>query len=124
MKELLQLLISDPIFQLSAVIFISSVGIGIWMFLTSQKREKSTELEEVRSQKQKSTETVEISEEMKYHIIIENIIAINRKLDSIEAAIKSLKPSEFQSDVDSGTLSEISKKLDAIYKILGNLNTR
>lgn len=128
-SELFNLLIQDPIFQLSSVVFIAALSVGIWLIFFSHKKVAKTEANDKSRQAETPSSTVELSQDTKFYIVMENIKAINNRLDNIENMLKSGSGALhyentrklFEDMKNLKGLDEITKKLDAIYKILGNL---
>ncbi len=129
MSEVFEQLIKDPIFQLSLLVFIPAGFMGVWLIFVSKKNGKR---EEVTSKAKESQEkTTEFSQNAQFHIILENIKAINNRLDEIESVVKSARPEatseenlkKLNENIESlSGLEEITRKLESIYKILVGLS--
>jgi len=126
--------LKDPIFQLAAVVFIAALAMFFWMIFQYKKSGIFSGFSDGKPSDSTGGTAIKnempLSQEAKFQLVLENVIAINRRLDDIEKRLSSniQRASTGAASQQIGTSSpmdpEISRKLDAIYKILSALSTK
>jgi hypothetical protein len=109
--------IKDPVFQLAAVVFISALSICVWMMVSALRVKNSRSVTERETGAEPHDATVNLSQDAKFQLLLENIIAISKRLDELDAKIQA-----GGSPSDAGARGDIAAKLDAMYKILAGLS--
>jgi len=126
--------LKDPIFQLAVVAFIAAFAMFWWMVF--QSRRKSISPPEGKSTHRTddtiiSSPSIPLTQDAKFQLVLENVIAINRRLDEIEKRLTGTvgsgalhHPTSATSTYNPQKDEEINRKLDAIYKILSSISTK
>lgn len=109
--------IKDPVFQLSAVVFVSALSICLWMLVSALKDRGASRAANRDSAAEAHDATVNLSQDAKFQLLLENIIAISKRLDEMDAKIRT-----GGSPADTTARGDIAAKLDAMYKILAGLS--
>lgn len=109
--------IKDPIFQLAAVVFALALAISVWMFISALKNRRSDRPSSSLEQEPSAVAATNLSQEAKFQLLLENIIAISKRLDELDAKLKSVG-----APADPVARQDIAVKLDAMYKILSGLS--
>ena len=117
MASILSETIKDPIFQLAAVVFISALSICVWMLISALRAGNSLRVSERETGAAAHDATVNLSQDAKFQLLLENIIAISKRLDELDAKIQT-----GGSPADANARGDIAAKLDAMYKILAGLS--